>query len=164
MPRPSKSSTDDILSLLTPERRAAVLAEALGAQVRGIVQQHQGGTFGGLIDALTSHPHWREIQRVNVSVVLSARRGRPPKSGARRSRAAAAGATPRPRGRPGRLDQGLLVRVMALIQKHPGLRSEEIQKQIVAPKGAVKKVLAKLREQKRVKTTGHKRVTKYAAA
>jgi hypothetical protein len=54
--------------------------------------------------------------------------------------------------------------VLEVIKAEPGLRSEQIyQKVSVSPKVA-KKVLAKLREAKRVKTSGARRATTYAAA
>ena len=53
MPRPRKQgSNDDILALLSPERRAAILDEAVGAHTRTLVARHQGGTFADLVDAL----------------------------------------------------------------------------------------------------------------
>jgi transcription initiation factor IIE alpha subunit len=54
--------------------------------------------------------------------------------------------------------------VFKVIEDHPGLRSEEIYKKLPLAPELTKKVLAKLREGKRVKTTGEKRAMTYAAA
>ena len=68
------------------------------------------------------------------------------------------------RGRRGALNESMLARVLEVVKGEPGLRSEQIQKQLpLAPK-LVKAALAKLRAAKRVKTTGQKRATTYAAA
>lgn len=78
--------------------------------------------------------------------------------------AAAAPATGGKRGRRGSLNEPTLTRVLDIVKGTPGLRSEQIQKQLpLAPK-VVKAALAKLRAAKRVKTTGEKRAMTYAAA
>jgi hypothetical protein len=66
------------------------------------------------------------------------------------------------RGRRGALNEPTLTRVLDIVKGTPGLRSEQIQKQLpLAPK-LVKAALAKLRAAKRVKTTGEKRAMTYA--
>jgi len=51
-----------------------------------------------------------------------------------------------------------------MVKKKPGLRSEQLQKELsLAPK-LVKAGLAQLRKDKRVKTSGERRSTTYAAA
>ncbi len=54
--------------------------------------------------------------------------------------------------------------MLKVIEGNPGLRSEEIYKKLPLRPELAKKALAKLREDKRVKTTGEKRATTYAAA
>ena len=61
------------------------------------------------------------------------------------------------------VDDTVLEQLLRTIKASPGLRSEEIYKKLpVSPKVA-KAGLAKLREQKKVKTSGEKRATTYRA-
>lgn len=95
--------------------------------------------------------------------VMGASAGRQPSAAAASSSddAPAAGGK---RGRRGALNEATLARVLEAVKGSPGLRSEQIQKQLpLAPK-LVKAALAKLRAAKRVKTSGQKRATTYAAA
>jgi hypothetical protein len=57
-----------------------------------------------------------------------------------------------------------LQKVLDYIGKNPGKRSEEIQKALHLDGAYGKKVLAKLRETKAVKTKGERRATTYAVA
>jgi hypothetical protein len=66
--------------------------------------------------------------------------------------------------RRGSLDEATVTRVFKVIEDNPGLRGEEIYKKLPLAPELTKKVLAKLRDSKRVKTTGEKRAMKYAAA
>lgn len=59
------------------------------------------------------------------------------------------------------LDEDIISRVLKVVEEKPGLRSEEIQQQLPVSPELVKKALAKLREDKRVKTTGEKRGMTY---
>ena len=62
-------------------------------------------------------------------------------------------------------DAGAVVdQLLAFIAKNPGLRSEQIQKQIGVKQALVKAGLAKLRAAGKVKTTGSRRSTTYASA
>lgn len=54
--------------------------------------------------------------------------------------------------------------VLELIRARPGLRSEQYASESKLAHGPFKKVLAKLREEGRVKTEGEKRATTYKAA
>ncbi|MSP62548.1 MAG: hypothetical protein EXR72_19895 [Myxococcales bacterium] len=175
----------DILSYFSAERRQQILDEALGTQVRQLVEQHQGGTFGALVEALRGAAHWDHIKNVNVSSVLRPSKGgaapapAPAKVKAAKAPAAkaptakapavaaapkASGSAKRKGGRKPRYQPEMLNELVTLIQKNPGLRSEEIQKQVGGDKGAIKAALAKLRELKRVQTSGVKRSTIYTAA
>ena len=54
--------------------------------------------------------------------------------------------------------------VLAFISKNPGKRSEHIRNTLGIPQEQNSKILAKLRELKKVKTKGAKRATSYSAA
>ena len=155
MPR-AKKNGEDILSLLSAERRRAIVDEALGSRVRSIFARHQRSSFGQLIDSLRGDKQWDLLKTVSVGAVLRSSTGtgrgpgRPPGSGRR--------------GRRGRLDQATLDQLLKYVEKHPNLRSEQIQAQVDIDRKVVKAGLAKLREQKKVKTSGHKRATTYTAA
>lgn len=142
---------DDLLSLLSPARQREILQEALGAQARAIVAHHRGGTFGALFDALKRSRHWSHLQKLSVSSVLRA------------SGHGAGGKRGRPRGRRSGVSEGFLDAVVAAIRKHPGKRSEQLQQLIDGDRRQVKAALARLREQKRVRTSGAKRATTYTA-
>jgi hypothetical protein len=156
MPRPRKNSSD-LLSLLSPDRRRAILAEALGAHVRSIFGRHQRSSLGALVEALRRDARWGAIQTIAVSSVLkpSARGAAPAPEAATRGRR---------RGRRGRLDQATLDQILRVVSRSPGMRSEQIQKALPFERTLVKAGLAKLRELKKVKTNGIKRATTYAAA
>jgi hypothetical protein len=68
------------------------------------------------------------------------------------------------RGRRSSLTESVLSSVLSVIEGKPGLRSEQIQAQLRMQPKMVKAALAKLREQKQVKTTGQKRSMTYASA
>jgi hypothetical protein len=156
MPR-GKKNGEDILSLLSADRRQAILDEALGARVRSILARHHRSSFGQLVEALRGDKRWDLLRTVSVGAVLRASAagrgpGRPPGDGG-----------PRRRGRRGRLDQATLDLILRYVEKHPGLRSEQIQAQLDVDRKLVKAGLAKLRELKKVRTSGHKRATTYTA-
>lgn len=67
-------------------------------------------------------------------------------------------------GQRGALDEATMTRVLKVIEDHPGLRSEQLYKKLPFSHKLAKKALAKLREGKRVKTTGEKRSMTYATA
>jgi hypothetical protein len=97
--------------------------------------------------------------------VMGASTGRQPAAASTSSASSDdAPATGGKRGRRGGLNEATLARVLDAVKGTPGLRSEQIQKQLpLAPK-VVKAALAKLRAAKRVKTSGQKRATTYAPA
>ncbi|MSP62976.1 MAG: hypothetical protein EXR72_22100 [Myxococcales bacterium] len=165
MPRAKKSvgaqgaapiDTADLLALLSPERRQALLEEALGSRVRGLFQEHQDSTFGALVRALTGDTRWELLRRVPFAAVLRAQGGAaaasPPTKAARR------------RGRKTQVDASVLETLLQFIKKTPGLRSEAIQKRVSLDPKVIKLGLSKLRDQKLVTTSGHKRATTYAAS
>jgi hypothetical protein len=154
MPR-GKRTNVDVFSLLTADRRNAVIEEALGSHIHTIFSKHSNATLGRLVDALTGDIHWEAIKGVRASTVLrpgngsggtgtGARRGRPPGGG--------------------KLSPAAVDQILAIVKKKPGLRSEQLQRELsLAPK-LVKAGLAQLRKDKRVKTSGQRRSTTYAAA
>jgi hypothetical protein len=60
------------------------------------------------------------------------------------------------------VDEATLARVLKVVEKNPGLRSEEIYKKLPMATDLARKALGKLRDTKRVKTTGEKRSMTYA--
>ncbi len=154
MPRGKRDSLD-LLSLLTADRRQAIVEEALGSRIRALFAKHSHATLGRLIDGLVGDEHWASMKHVRVSTVL-----RPSGSGSTTASGARRG---RPPGR-GKLSGAAIDQILDVIRKHPGLRSEQIQREIsLAPK-AVKAGLAQLRKDKRVRTSGQRRSTTYSAA
>lgn len=61
------------------------------------------------------------------------------------------------------IDAGHAAQVLALLEKSPGLRAEEITKRLGGQAEAIKAVLAALRAAGRVKATGKARGTRYSA-
>jgi uncharacterized membrane protein len=90
----------------------------------------------------------------------------PAASAAKAARTTAA----RPAARPaaGKKRRGVsedeLSMVLDYISRNPGRRGEEIRKALNLPQDQNSKILAKLRELKKVKTKGEKRTTAYSAA
>lgn len=72
--------------------------------------------------------------------------------------------SPARRGQAAGVPGALVDQLLAFISRNPGLRSEQIQKQLGAKQAAVKVGLAKLRASGRVKTSGTRRATTYASA
>jgi Mn-dependent DtxR family transcriptional regulator len=149
---PRTKGNNDILSLLSPARRREVLDEALGERVRAILGRHQRSDFGRLVTALQRDARWDLLRTVSVASVLRAGGGGRVANGAVKRR-----------GRRGSLDQGTLDQILKFVEKHPGLRSEQIQGELDVDRKLVKAGLAKLRETKKVRTSGHKRATTYTA-
>ena len=137
-----KVTTDDVLELLSPERRQEILVEAMGARVRGMLLRGRGATLGNLVEGLRKDPHWSMLQALPVGDVLGDN-------------------VIRPRAR---LTEDVLERIVEVVKTSPGLRSEQIQAELDLPRPLVKAGLSKLRVTKRVKTTGHRRSTTYRSA
>lgn len=161
-PRKAQIGDADLLSFLDEGRRREILNEAVVSRVREIFKRNHQNTLGALVAALTGDSHWAVLQNVSVSVVLQpADRGA---SSGRSSSPASAKANKvgRPRGRRSKLNDSTLDEIVAAVEKHPGLRSEQLQKELshLGPK-LVKQGLAKLRADKRVKTSGQRRSTTY---
>ena len=158
MPR-GKRIKLDLLSLLSADRRQAVVEEALGSRIRGIFQKHSRATLGKLIEGLVHDEHWSAMQHVRVSTVLRPSAGAQgaarPASGARRGR---------PPGRRSKLSAAALEQIIEVVRKKPGLRSEQIQRELDFAQGVVKAGLARLRLERRVRTSGQRRSTTYTVA
>jgi hypothetical protein len=153
MPRPKRISID-VLSLLSADRRQAVVEEALSSRIRGIFQRHSHSTLGRLIDGLVGDEHWAVMKNVRVETVL------------RPSNGNGVGAAPARRGRPpGRgVSPAALTQILDVVRKKPGLRSEQIQREVSLASKMVKAGLAQLRKEHRVRTAGQRRSTTYAIA
>ena len=188
MPKKSSTVPVDILSLLSPERRAELMAEILGAEVRALLERHMASTFGGLVDGLRAHPAWNHLRDFPLSAVFQvgptaaappspappAAPAKPPVAAKPRRRAlkkakAARGAGPARRRSPRKGDQpspvsdAYLDEILAFVKANGGLRKEEIQKRTGGEGRQVGAALAALKDQKRVTTTGKARGTTYSA-
>lgn len=151
-----KRASFDVLSLLTADRRQAVMEEALSSRIRGIFQRNSRATLGKLISGLVEDEHWGAMKNVRVSTVLRpSGASAAPTGGARRGR---------PPGRGNRLSGAAIDQILDVIRKKPGLRSEQIQRELSQPPKAVKAGLAQLRKDRRVRTSGQRRSTTYALA
>lgn len=155
MPR-GKQISIDVLSLLSADRRQAVMEEALSSRIRGIFQKNSRGTLGKLIEGLVDDEHWGVMKNVRVATVLrpSGAAGTPTTTGARRGR---------PPGS-GKLSAGAIEQIVEVIRKKPALRSEQIQRELSLAAGVVKAGLAQLRKTRRVRTSGQRRSTTYQLA
>jgi hypothetical protein len=71
--------------------------------------------------------------------------------------------TPRMGGRTRLLDEGTIERVYEVVRSSPGLRSQQVMKQVPYAPKLVKLALAKLRADKRIKMQGQKRGATYTA-
>jgi hypothetical protein len=138
----------DVLAMLPAARRREIVEEARSAQVRAIVDRYQRRTIGALVDALQNDPSWSILRDVSLVTVMG--------GGGSAGRTAT-------RGRRRTLQAGTLDRVAQYVHKHPGLRSEQIQAGMGGDHSVTKAALAKLRELKRVKTSGERRATTYTA-
>jgi len=99
-----------------------------------------------------------------VQGIIGPERAAGGKSAGRKPRAGST-AAPRGRGRRGRgVSEADLEKVLAVIGKKPGLRTEQIYGEVPIGKDMVVKALAKLRESGKVKTKGLRRATTYSLA
>jgi hypothetical protein len=153
MPRGKRISID-VLSLLSADRRQAVVEEALSSRIRGIFQRHSRATLGKLIEGLVHDEHWGVMKNVRVETVLRPSNSAAAPGGARRGRP--------PGG--GRLSPAAMESLVEVIRKKPGLRSEQIQREVSLGAKVVKAGLAQLRKERRVRTSGQRRSTTYAIA
>lgn len=157
MPR-AKRTKVDLLSLLTPDRRQAIFEEVLGTRIRGLFQRHANATIGKLVEALTGDDLWAQMQHVRVEHVLNPREvsaRSAGKTGARRGR---------PPGSRTKLSSTAIDQIVEVIRKKPNLRSEQLQRELSLSPAIVKSGLAKLRQERRVRTSGQRRSTTYALA
>jgi hypothetical protein len=137
-----------------------VLEEALGGRLREIFSHHQGATLGELVATLTGDSHWSVLRGLPVSSVLQPSGRAAPRQPVARAQPVRAR---RSGGRAGN-DEVMLDKLVQLIENKPGLRSEQIQKELGLPPKLVKAGLAKLREEHRVRTIGERRAMTYAVA
>ena len=159
MPR-GKRTKLDVLSLLSSDRRMAVVEEALNSHIRGIFQRHSNATLGKLIAGLVGDEHWAEMQNIRVATVL-----RPGGSAASSTPRVTTGARRgRPPGQKNRLSTAAIEQIIEVIRKKPSLRSEQIQRELELAPGIVKAGLARLRQEDRVRTSGQRRSTTYTVA
>ena len=190
MTQKSNTAPTDILSLLPPERRAELLEEILGAEVRGLIERHRGSTFGRLVEGITAHPAWNHIRDFPLSAVFHVGSPAPaatpapaPAAPAAPAAVTAAPAAPTKRRsagkarakkeakpkrarkgeRPSKVGEAYLEELLNFVRANGGLRSEEIQKRTGGDKARVGAALAELKAQKRVTTSGNARGTTYTA-
>ncbi len=68
-PDPTRAS--DLLAILAPERRQAILDEALRTCARELFTRHESGTLGDLFDALTDHSYWEPLRALPLASLAS---------------------------------------------------------------------------------------------
>ena len=78
--------------------------------------------------------------------------------------AKAAALEPAKRGNNGKSGDGTVRELLAFIARHPGLRSEQIRKEVGLAQPIVKAALAQLRAESKVRTQGNRRATTYSAS
>ncbi len=154
MARGKNGNGTSILALLPSGRRQEILDEASGQLARKIFSAHSRSTLGDLVKSFESNRQWSALRKVSVAVVLR-------EPGSHAARAHEAGTRRRRRGP---IAPALLDKIVAVIARKPGLRSEQLRDLVAAPAPLVKAGLAKLRVEKRVKTKGQKRATTYTVA
>ncbi len=165
MGRPKKTQMGgaELLEFLPAARRQEILDEAVGSKVREIFKKNHQNTLGALVSALTGDSFWPVLQSVSVSVVLQPADRSGGGSGGRAAASSSKAKVGRPRGRRSKLNDSALDEIVAAVEKQPGQRSEQLQKHLahLGPK-LVKQGLAKLRADKRVRTSGQRRATTYS--
>ncbi len=147
MAKLKKSETDsnDILAFLPPVRRQELLNEATRSKAQTLLDRHRQATLGKFVSALTTDSHWDSLRDISLQSILFGGLLEPGQ-----------------RGRRSLVDSATLERIAGFIEKTPGLRSEEIQRELALPPKLVKIGLAKLRDTKRVRTAGQRRATTYS--
>jgi hypothetical protein len=168
----------DVLSMLPPDRQAAIRMEAFGCEARKIFREHQQSSLADVVRLLTEHAHWNELQQLALWFVAPvpdassasvdtgaspADSGTNAKSNSKRQPPVLHPIRPKSTYGPRSLNGTHVQTVLKVIRENPGLRSEEIQRKSRLAPGAVRKVLQKLRREKTVKTKGEKRATTYSA-
>jgi hypothetical protein len=143
MPRPRKQVT------LSPARKPTSLEESIKTIVAAAMQQVAEAVREGIAEQL------RQTMGGGSSSSPTAAPGAAPFNGG----------APKPRkgGRARLLDDGTIERIYDVVKSSPGLRSEQVMKQLPFTPKLVKLALAKLREAKRIKMKGQKRGATYTA-
>lgn len=153
-----------IVSLLSPERRLALIEEALGAEIRALVATAQSRTIGDLVDALVGHPHWHHLQSLAVATALApapAKVARPRAQAPRAAEEVVPPGSPKPKPAAEKKSNGMVDALLAFIALHPGLRGDEIQTHFGGDRLLVRAALEALRAQRKVRTIGSGRAMKY---
>jgi hypothetical protein len=160
------ASSSGLASALPPAVLNSLVEESIGRQLRELVA---GATeVGALFERLAGSTLWPAFRRLPLSVLgngTGAAAARAPSGRAKAKRQPARPAKPA-KGkkfiRRSSTDIAKTVdRVIGFVAKHPGLRSEEIVKQLGGDAKGVADALARLRSEKHVKTQGEKRATRY---
>jgi hypothetical protein len=188
MPRrkSATATTPDILVHLPAEHRAALEGQIMGSALVGVITGARN--IAALFDALTAHPLWSHLGRLPASsltgspvaspVAMAAsvkRKPGRPKKDAHAVAAPAATATTEGTAKTARKGKKLVRRspeqkrateekLLAFIARNPGLKSEEIVKEIGGDAKVFKSGLADLRAAKKVVTKGARRAMTYAVA
>jgi hypothetical protein len=157
-----------VLNLLTPERQREILDEAIGTEVRRLLEKHHSSTLGDLVAELSAHPLWEVLRAAPVSFVFAT----PAKSATANANAngsnghRATSPEPKPKANGKRsIPSEPVDAILQVVRENPGLRSEDIRKKLPAALAArVKLLLRTLRDEKRVRTDGIKRQMVYFVA
>ena len=143
-----------ILDLLPANRRREIFAEALHGEVGNVLRQNPRATLGEFVELLRENRFWDALKEIPVGTVLS------PAGGGGGTVAARPVA---PRTRAPRLNDSVIDRVLTYIEKNPGQKAEQIQAGLRnLDRGEVNRALARLRQDKRVRTEGARRSMSYA--
>lgn len=136
----------NIFSLLPASRRKILESEAVALLIRILLIKNYKKTFGVLVEDLSKNQHWSLMKNVKVSSILTPRDEKSK------------------RGRPRETSPKMVETVFTAIKENPNLRTEQLRKKIPLDRNVVRGILAELRRDGRVKTSGHRRTMTYKAA
>jgi hypothetical protein len=162
----------DILSLLSAERRAEIIAEALTGAIQSLLTDSADKSLGKLVDELQAHPNWEDLKALPAALVLGAApkvehapqaaasdtKPAVEKSSKRGPKSNGAKAPASPTKKSATSAEGA---ILDAIKSNQDLRGVDIVKLTGLPQKIVTSTLAKLREDERIKGRGHGRGMTY---
>jgi hypothetical protein len=188
---PESDLISSLIQLLSPDRRRELLGVAVQNRFVDLVNAYQGKTVGEFFRAVQADPHWAMLKDLPLADVVSTSPERTPASAApvpaapdaevQKTRLAvieplpASDAPDRAKGRAAAKAPAAPVKrqkrsgdifedILELVTAEPGLRNEEIQRRLNKPALLVKPTLAALRKQRRLRSEGTRRATRYYPA
>jgi hypothetical protein len=187
----SHADADSLLSLiseLSPEHRRELMQAALTHHFAALVQKHQQLGLEGFFNVIRADSRWSLLKDIPVADLIDAGGERHGEDAGKESPASEAAHSSAESEAPAQLalvpveqepghatapkspakprkakgdGSDILDRILDLVQRSPGLRTEEIQKQLAAPMLLIKPALARLRKTKQLRGEGIKRAMKY---